>query len=604
MKNRVSYNLPGYGKISAHLYDYTKSVSGILEKFGHIDRLKNINQLGPIVRVYPGAHHTKYEYVIAQMSLITELCYLRGIQPEEFRLSTRVDDFGSFSWIDKNPSKGDILQTLVFLTSIGHLPGTFATERAFLHHLRNKTKARRAFRRGLPKECRDRFDDILESFDIYKLNQYISLFLISRYKRAKNGKEIVPFCIDILKYYIEDYEGSNNLKIIWSLFESTRKLTYLAIDSLYTEVPFSLDLSSIFLSLEDYRREVLAERSNFQEALERLEGVLRDSVYMSPKSLLQQATCSEHALNIFGLFDTEGKISEMRKLLEATPNNDRKFGDAILKEESYSERHKILSIYFDSGKAVEGDIIEGKNSVKWESKKRKNAGLSYSRFGAEWDPTRRHLRISSGIRYRGKKSDEERAFRVAREICKSEIEISNSLDLKKEDRYDNQENILDFLCRSVWGWGKKYQFRDDIIEGEYPLYIVYGSTEASKRLNNYIDELTSMEYDEDNVFEMHLLRDQLREISYRGLLICYAGSLVVANKTDEEAEFDGAIFFLGKESEGRRAILAEAKNIRGQSSPEAEKSLNQKINNLEMDNNRLEVTHCEGGALMSLFPGE
>lgn len=382
---------------------------------------------------------------------------------------------------------------------------------------------------------------------------------------------------------------------------SIRKLSYLALDSLYTGVPFSLDLSSIFLSLGQYERQVFSGQSNFQNALDLLEGVVRNSVYMSPRSLLQESTCTEHALNFFESKDTGGDISPMRDLLEPSKENDRKLEDAVQSDEPYSNKNRFIVLNFDKEQPVKNPVFDDRDLVQWEKDRRKGAGKTYSRFGAAWDPTRKHLRVSAAVRSAGSKTEEEKVFRIAKEIAHSEENISDNMDLPEVKRSKNQINIIEFICRTMWGWERKYYFRGPIVRGHNPVYNSLGTTSLSYRVQNYKNTLETKEYDGYLIDEAKLLIDHLQDISYRGRTLCYAGSLVVGNQLDEDAEFDGATFFLGSEAENRRITLAEAKGGNRQNAADAENELWEKADELGMDLDRLEVDRYDRGAVMSVF---
>jgi hypothetical protein len=86
------YNLPGFGYMKIRLFPSARVVFRFLERYGHVSNLREINQLGPIRDVLPGAHHTRYEYLMAQLALITALCELKGPLPTGMSLSREQTD--------------------------------------------------------------------------------------------------------------------------------------------------------------------------------------------------------------------------------------------------------------------------------------------------------------------------------------------------------------------------------------------------------------------------------------------------------------------------------------------------------------------------------
>ena len=73
MIKELSYNLPGYGFASCYLIGQTIDVMNLLESVGIIEKMQNTCQLGTMKYVYPGAHHTRYEYVFTQLMLISNI---------------------------------------------------------------------------------------------------------------------------------------------------------------------------------------------------------------------------------------------------------------------------------------------------------------------------------------------------------------------------------------------------------------------------------------------------------------------------------------------------------------------------------------------------
>ena len=299
LPDKLRYNLPGFGLIRVHLFDSARQVFDFYDSYGHLRELREIKQLGTLTEVLPGAHHTRYEYLMAQLALITELCYLTGQLPAGLSMTRSRPSFGTIPGISAPPSNAEILMVLALLTNIGHVPTTFAGERALLKHLRDDSKARGAFRAGLPDGDREGFGRIIETFSVYRLNYYIALFVTERYRRKTGGPEIVDFSQSILRSFIQTRpdDPDQALVALWAVFRSIRRITYLALDSLYAPVPFSLDLSSFFFSLEHFLADVFAHDSAFHLALDRFEGVLRDTVYLAPRSQLEHARRSDAVLS-------------------------------------------------------------------------------------------------------------------------------------------------------------------------------------------------------------------------------------------------------------------------------------------------------------------
>jgi len=557
-----TYNLPGFGLIKPRLFGCAESVYRFLAQYGHLRRLSEINQLGALREVLPGAHHTRYEYMIAQLGIITELCFLKGHQPFGFQLSSRRNTFGRLPGMAKDPTNGEILQIFALLSNFAHLPSTFSGERALLYRFRTNSDARRTFRRGLSLEDREGFDQLLEEFYIYGLNYYIGLFLLNRYRRKSEGHEYADFCQAILRSYLNTSEDSSDqgLVALWWLYRSIRRLTYLALDSLYTPVPFSLDLASIFLSLEHYLQDVFAYHSGFQEALGKLEGVMRDTVYLAPRSLLQHAIATEAALD---QMDRDpscfGSINELAHVLGPTPKNTQVFvcsGNLVKPDDAT----RIIVLSYECERAQADRLLT--DTVAWETEARRHVGSRSCRFGAEWDPPRTHLRIAASVSSTLHRPDDAAtAFKVARELTQFELTAHQVLSASPLDEWRGGRIILEFLMRAAFGWDRLYRFRPLALLDHAPIFLGTGARNTATRVKEYLKKATASELtDADGLNEIRMLQETLQQVSFRGLLVAYSGSTEVISEGKQLAEFDGVIFLLGRPLAEGAVILVEAKN--------------------------------------------
>jgi HD superfamily phosphohydrolase len=605
MGDKRSYNLPGYGLVEYQLYPHAQKVFDLLEGRGHIERLRNTDHLGTLRDIFPGAHHTRYEYVIAQLALITELCSMSGPQKEEeFQMSGELKEFDGLASIEDPPSRGEVLQTLVLAANIGHLPSTFAGERALLYHLRENTDARRAFRKGLPtKEDKHRFDSVLESFLIHRIHYYIALFLLDRYRRPEGAEEVVRYCQSVVRSYLDrSKEARYSENPTWRLYSSIRRFAYLSLDSLYTHIPFSIDLSYIFLSLERYREEVFSSRSIFQDALERLDGVMRDSVYLSPQSLLQVSSTAKTTLQKLRQQDTKGWSRRMRAVLGPSYTkegiDDSIFSDALRESKKYNQSEKHVSISYEFEPSTTRNPLA--NTVEEEIELVNSVGKTLSTFGIEWDPNGSSLRIAASI----DKDRKERkiAYSILRRLSNIDKRLHKSaqMDMTSTQHYRNNRALTEFAYRTLWGWDYNYRFNDRGVEGDYPLYLDSGTTKIAGWVDEYRESLSDIEeFDEDDIHEYSVLSDVLTKLDYRGQTSVYAGSLEVMSDTDTVVEMDGVVLLLGDDRKKRSCVVVEAKN-QTPSFGSARSALKEKAAKLGLSEESCEIERCWGGAYLEI----
>lgn len=553
---RHVYNLPGFGLMKVRLFPHSRRVFDFLEYYEHVSRLKQIDQLGSIRDVLPGAHHTRYEYLMAQLALISELCNLTGPLPDGMSVSSERDTFGRLPGLGKDPSGAELLQVLALLGNIGHLPSTFAGERAFLKYLADNRDARKAFRDGLPQSALAGFDEVVVRRDVYAVNAHVALFLLNRYRRRADGHEVVDFCQSILMSYLSsDPDGDDGLCALWRLYGSIRHLTYMALDSHYAPVPFSLDLASIFFNLQDYLAQLFIQGSPFQDALSRLEGVMQDTVYLAPKALLNHARVSDGVLT----------------RLETTPPSNTIAG--LWRELSKTEPWLMSSTSGDLDLAADAPTVSLTYEVKsgsarallvdalgWEREAQSSIGLRSCRLGAECDPYDRELRVAASIRPGQEPSLRLRtALRASKQLI--DLDLAAREHCYANTMFSNGRSILRFLLEAAFGEAYDYRLTAKQASNASAFALGRGSTQMSRQVESYHlvcsgDGLLGA----DELNEIDMLKETLKGISYRGNLIAFAGSTTVLKEGKQIAEFDGVVFLLSREADEPTLLLVEAKN--------------------------------------------
>lgn len=554
-----SYNLPGFGIIRVRLYDYPQFVFDFLDNYEHLKYLQNLDQLGPIRQILPGAHHTRYEYLMAQLAIITELCHLRGQQPPGLSLQSDRRTFGVLPTLERYPTNGEILMILAFLGNIGHLHSTFSGERALIQYLRDHAQPRRAFNAGLPAEDRADFARAIELNKLYQFNYFIAAFLLNRYRRRSDGNSVVDLCQAILRSFragpTPDDEPS--VAALWRLYRNLRRLTYVALDSHYAPVPFSLDLRTIFFSLDHFLTDVFGEESSFQDALHRLDGVMRDTVYMGPAQLINHARVGDQVLQKLEEMDSEpSTITSLWMLL----GPDREAGRYFDVSKSTADRHtRVVQLSFDF-EATPGETLLPEPII-WERRARERVGTRAVRFAADLDPQRRHLKVSAALAAEGPKRP-----RAALRTCKQLIDFENNVyehgvPRRIAEYTKNGIALLRFVLPAVLGEGRRFRLPTRTGIRTAPVIRTYGSTRAAEYVADYRREAAERElFDADGLNEVAMLERTLREIDYRGAVLAFSGSTEVIEGGEVLAEFDGLILLLSRAPEQASVIVVEAKN--------------------------------------------
>ena len=377
----LKYNMVGQGVLKTYLYPHTQALYDFLKINNYDVRFKNTNQLGSLKNHLMGAHHTRYEYIFIQWSLIHKLK-----ESSKVGLSTINNKFGKISCIDKYPTNGEILQCLSILTNMGHLPGTFAASRTILNLLEeNSNNIRTGYKQGLDSESKPIFNTVLDEFDVFKVHLVNAIFLMERYRRINNSSSYIDFSIKLLKSYL--LRNDKSLKKLWSIYDGIRKLAFLILDSTYAPLPFNLSFESISTNISEIFDDIINEKnSDIINALNEINNIIEDSLYMSSESLLTVANYAEKLNSNFKEINVDcRKLSIVRDLLEPPQKTFNKFTTVF---QEYSEvniperkwcKDAILELKYMDIKAFKE--LFPKNFVKWENESMCNIGNAYVASG-------------------------------------------------------------------------------------------------------------------------------------------------------------------------------------------------------------------------------
>jgi hypothetical protein len=451
---------------------------------------------------------------------------------------------------------------LALLGNIGHLPTTFSGERALLKHLRDDRLSRQAFRLGLPDEDRDAFGQMLAAFDVYRLNYFIAAFLLNRYRRRNEGPEVVAFCLGILRSFAvtgvqDEREG---IAALWRFYRSIRQLTYIALDAHYAPVPFSLDLASIFLSLEEYLGELFLDGSAFHNALGRLENVMQDTIYLAPTTLLNHARVSDAILTeLEKRTPSVTGISDMWELVR--PGGNRK---AFESPPNASDGQTFLSAYAAATYPTDPELAAKilPDPMQWERDARITVGLRSCLFGAELNPSKQHLHVTASL---SAGLDRELAWRSCLRACKQLVDLDlivhEQTSVPAADDLRNGRSMLRLLLSTAFGANRDYRLNARVLSGASFVARGYGSTKMAKPIGNLLETARqSQSFDADALNEIAMLREALLGVSYRGCLVSFAGSTVILEGGVPVAEFDGIAIMLSRETKDHTMLVVEAKN--------------------------------------------
>ena len=553
MKNRLTYNVPGCGTLTANLFKYTCSLRDFLQFYEHIDRFRRINQLGKLSEVFQGVHHKRYDYVFLQLALISELCKNKK---SDFGLSAEREFCGELSEMGKHPSMGELLQCLAILTNIGYLEGTFATARAWLTYLKNDKEKYNFFKSGLDPQDRPLLKSIVDNYDYYRFNTILGLFFLQRYKRKSN--EHVEFASKLLRLYANHDRTDIKQAELFELYRTIRTISFITLDSFYAPVPFNLELSSILLGFETLYESLFVKNTTYRIALKNLERVLQDSVYLSSDSCLCTTRTSEHTLEEL---KTKSITSMMTLYYAVCPSCNKEDLNTTVKELDW-EREKKLVLNFRYRISQTPNLPKAlSDEVKWEKEQRDLIGKSSCRVSLLKNARNNEIKLVFGLISKHNESNIKAALKSISQSIKFSNNFGERVLFRRTRKNENE--YIRFALKAMFGWDKRFILENK--NKKHPaVFVSQGKVDLIEKIDQYLASATEF-LGTDELFEVEKMKDLVTKVNYSGLTIAYVGEtkLFESTKTNASAEFDGILLTPNYSNGEIFGYVMEAKNYNG-----------------------------------------
>lgn len=587
MAKPIKYNIPGYGYLTAVICPHTEALYNLLANYHHEQRLFNSDQLGILRKVYPGAHHTRYEYLFLQWALLSELVKYKKSSQTDYGLGSDTKGFPCMPGIEKLPSGADIIQSLMLLANVGHLPDTFTTSRAVLQLLTDNQVLRRVFRAGLKGDDKQVFDIIVKEYRVFDFQYLMMLFLLHRYANIPSDLEGQNYPFQVIRsYYLNRDEKDNRLNKLWGIYRAIRLVAYLALDSHYTPVPFSIDLTSIISNFSESYNEIFDRQSSFQKALLQLNDVISTNIYMSSEALLQTSSVAEKVYKrlMEASSDNKGSITWLKNMFKP-PRLDLSTVESESIEQilrnSYRNKdwdNNYLAHFEFNLDGLQNEKSIG-NLIRMEYIEQNRVGRSFCRVAIHLDPTRKVLSIVYAL-MNGLKDKEK--LKAALRIMATLISY-NQMIPRNYGFASNPNNTLEairLVLAVVFGVSANVRFDSLGSDLDDCFFTGGGSKKASEKLGKLKSSIEP-KFDKDAVNEVAVMQTVLNRLAWKGAVLTFAGStkLYKDDSNDTEAEFDGLIFTPTYDPRKMFGIIVEAKNQNhGQTS--AKKQLKKRLADL------------------------
>jgi hypothetical protein len=248
MTEQIRYSIPNVGPVEIPLYPPAGELYDLLGEAGEVDRLKDLAHIGALQSAYPGVSHTRWDYTVSMLYVITRIRSSLGNCG--FELASV-----SFS------SEAAALQCLALLANVGHLPGIYSVEKGVGRYLlADDTDSRltEAMRHaGLcPSSARIR-SLIRNGFYRLQTDDYIAVSrLLGAVKLASGffGKTSTadPYYDFYSEFFrLTDFRESRRWAKLDEYFDATRRLAYLNQDGALVASPITVGLSPLLSSFVD-----------------------------------------------------------------------------------------------------------------------------------------------------------------------------------------------------------------------------------------------------------------------------------------------------------------------------------------------------------------
>lgn len=551
MSKEIKYNLPGYGFANCLVFDATSEYIKLFEEYGLIEKSKRISQLGVMKYVYPGAHHTRYEYIFTQLMLISNITIAKGsVQRNvELPLGSELKEFKDIKAFDFSVTGGDILQTLALLSNLGHMYDTFSSSKILLKLLqeskRDGTEFFKVYKRNLPKEIREKFDETMNKSNYYKLHLYNMLHLLQGMMHKRQNKGMCLFASKLLVYLIDENLIQNeSTQRIFFLYKKIRKIAYLSVDMIYTPASFGINLNRMIYTISSYVDDLFNEDSVINSTLAQLEDIIHKQIYDSSKCILNSTIIEREIENKYReLTNNVNNIFDVRDIIK-----EEKFGQL----QTLNGSAKFKKLVTNSELLLSGNCVKLERLLGYDETVLENLPSSRVIFGTQVSQNLKKVYSTFGLVSK-------------QQVCKDVQTIIHRCIV--DNMYCDNEKIdlVKYAIRSLYKYNKFYfsMSAPTGIEIDDCVLIGSGCKKIAKEIRG---RFTSQNVnDQDELHEILSCATVLEEITYSGSVVCFVGGIKASeyNKSKKIDELDGFIYFPSREKGETLAIIVEAKNYSG-----------------------------------------
>ncbi len=282
----LKHTIPNIGLVRFPLYAPADKLLALLQDTGEVSRLKRLKHVGALESALPGISHSRWDYVMSMLYVASRIEVPGG--NSKFRIGG-----AEFS------SAIAAVQCAALLSNIGHLPGTFAVEKGVARYLwaTNRERPLEELQRLLEMTdpCYGALDDLhqfvrdyLWASDYTRINRILGLLKATQWVVLNELPSHLAHIVDDFHVWLL-FPDIRSKSLQWDkinrLFELVRRLSYLNLDSSFSDAPVRVLVSRLVGGNETERSNGFAVKDleRIMEVLSSYEHVVYWHLYHRPE---------------------------------------------------------------------------------------------------------------------------------------------------------------------------------------------------------------------------------------------------------------------------------------------------------------------------------
>ncbi|MGH8279524.1 MAG: hypothetical protein ACRETQ_08180 [Gammaproteobacteria bacterium] len=290
----IEHYISGLGLVNIPLFDPAPAFYGALQSQKEITRLNKLRHLGAIGPAFHGIRQARWDYTVAMLYFASKLICYGSSSKIKFAQS-------------ECSSLNAALQMLALAWNIGHLPGTFGTEKGVLRYLRDINPTDPASVLIWPNHDRSYRDELVRQAsnltgqsDYQALARVLAVKKLFAWELSVDGLLKNHFRDWMARFLLQSYTaGEPKFEKIQSAWNLIRHAAYLTIDLPMSGLHWSVNIPRAFESIcINSHSDANELASDFSESIAQTERQLFHVIYFSANAR-KETTITAHNIYEF-----------------------------------------------------------------------------------------------------------------------------------------------------------------------------------------------------------------------------------------------------------------------------------------------------------------